>query len=308
MSNISGFAGLRSDQIADDSFIICGVDPNVSGSAIRDDYGRSITGFGQTDTLGPVKYPWAFPEIRAVDNSGDHEGGSYTLAALNKLNFEAASGGINMNSVGNVNLMAGGGILNLISESLVEIHGEIIKCDAAGLVRFSGPSLAIESDGFSCKNLSNFESNVIIHGGAAIKGELYVSHITAPEDIYETEESEPLSVNYAPGHVIMATGVIKMTSPSGDGNIKDGAVCNVQLAIDAPCMMQSMGQTVPHSHPFYHIAFDPKADIQEVMADSSSINNSVAGAPKPPTGFSNMVANKSTKAIKSFTKSLINYA
>ena len=72
MSNISGFAGLQSNQIADDSFILCGTDPNISGSSIRDNYGRSITTFGQTDTLGPIKVPWAFPEIRAVDNSGDH--------------------------------------------------------------------------------------------------------------------------------------------------------------------------------------------------------------------------------------------
>lgn len=305
MSNISGFAGLQSNQIADDSFILCGTDPNISGSSIRDDYGRSITTFDQTDTLGPIKVPWAFPEIRAVDNSGDHQGGNYTLAALNKLNFEAASGGINMNSVGNINLMAGGGILNLISESLVEVHGEIVKCDAASLVRFSGPSLAIETDGFSCKNLANFESNVIIHGGAAIKGELYVSHITAPEEPFETEDANPLSVKYVPGHTIKARGPIKMFGGSPDGKIADGAICEVALVINPECVIKEMGTTCPHSHMFYHIAFDAKNDIQEVMADSNNINNSTAAAPKPPSSMGKVIANKVAKKVKSFTKAVV---
>ena len=305
--NIDGHAGLNSEHIADDSFIICGIDTNISGSAIRDDYGRSITSFDQTDTLGPIKTPWAFPEIRAVDNGGDHEGGNYTIAALNRLNFEAACGGINMNSTGNVNLFSGGGILNLISESLVEIHGEIIKCDANGLVRFSGPNLAIETEAFSCKNLTNFESNVFIHGGAAVKGELYVSHITAPKDMYATEISDPLSVKYAPGHIIEATGMIKMSSPSPDGNIKDGSVCIVKLAIDAGCIEREMGRTSPHLHPFYHIAVDLKGDIQEVMADSNAINNSKAGAPKAPTGLSNLAKNIGEGMISAATRAAGEY-
>lgn len=305
--NIDGFGGLSTDHIGDDSVIICGVDPNLSGSAIRDEYGRSITSFDQTDTLGPIKTPWAFPEIKAVDNAGDHEGGNYTLAALNRLNFEAACGGINMNSTGNVNLFSGGGIMNLVSESLVEIHGEIIKCDANGLVRFSGPNLAIETDAFSCKNLTNFESNVFIHGGAAVKGELYVSHITAPKDMYATEISDPLSVKYAPGHIIEATGMIKMSSPSPDGNIKDGSVCIVKLAIDPGCIEREMGRTSPHLHTFYHIAADLMGDIQEVMADSNAINNSNAGAPKPPSGVNNLVSSAGDQMIAAGTRANVDY-
>jgi hypothetical protein len=305
MSNLTGFAGLKTEQNADDSIIICGTDPNISGSMIKDDYGRARNTFEMSETTGMMKLPSAFPEVKAVDNSGDHEGGSYTIVAMNKFNVDAACGGINMNSNGNITLMSGGGILNLISETLVEIHGEMIKADAAGIVRFSGPTMDMACDELNCVNLTKFHSNAIVEGGMFVKGELYTSHITSQREEWWTEETTPLSVYFNPALNIQATGTITQVPPSPDGNLKNGATCVINMTLLPPTTQAAAGYTNAHDHMFYHIAADLKDDAQQVWSDATSIVNSEAKPAKPKTNFAKRLGQVVSKRIKGATKTLI---
>lgn len=305
MSNLSGFAGLKTEQTADDSVIICGTDANISGSMIKDDYGRSRNKFMASDTTGMMKIPAAFPEVRAVDNSGDHEGGSYTIIAMNKFNVDAACGGINMNSAGNITLMAGGGILNLVSETLVELHGEMIKADAANIVRFSGPTMDIACDEINCINVTKFHSNAMVEGGLFVKGELYAPHITSQREEWWTEEVSPLSVYFNQNLNIKALGTIKQVPPSSDGKLKDGATFMLDVNLMPPTTQAAAGYTNPHDHMFYHIAADLKDDAQQVWSDGSSTASSSPVKTKPKNSFSKRLKKIVTKRVKGLTKTLI---
>jgi hypothetical protein len=300
MSDITGFAGLVTSQGTDDSVIICGTDPNLSGSMIRDDYGRARNTFMPSGVMGSMKIPEAFPEFRAIDNSGDHEGGSYTIVAMNKFNVDAACGGINMNSNGNITLNAGGGILNLVSESLVEIHGEVIKADSNGMVRFTGPILDLANEEINCINRTTFHSNAIVEGGVFVKGELYTTHITGQREEWWTEECDPQSTYFNPNLVLSGECVIKQIAPpSPDGNIKDGATCQLVFTLNEPTTTTAMGFTKEHDHMFYHIAADLKADAQEVWSDAQNIVNSEAKPAKAKTNFSNRLDTLVSRRVRS---------
>lgn len=303
MPNTNGYTGLVVSQNSDDNVTICGLDPNNNPSCIVDPHGRSRDDLVFSGTQGMFSLPNSYSEVKSVDNSGDHEGGAYTVVAMNKFNVDAGGGGINLNSSGNITLMGLGGIVNIVSHTQIEAFSEIIKLDATDITIINGPTLDINSKIINCKNLTIFHTNAAVKGSLMVGGELYTTHITGPKEKFDTENHPPMTVFFDKGMVFKGILSIQQLAPSGP-YMPTSAVVNAELLLPDPRMlMTKAGWTPEHKHDFYHLAADLTPSQLETWEEASAIEDAQGPlAAKPPTNFINslktMVTDKVTTAIK----------
>ena len=138
---------------------------------------------------GVVTAPSVAPLIEEV-HVDDLPGGSYTLNVCNRYNVQVGAGGVSMKTVGNVEI--GGAMMtiageqvNVVSENEININSKRVSivADILSLRQKNYKQVLVDSS----LGVSN---NLIVGGGAHIEGELTVNHITAPEEIQETEQTD----------------------------------------------------------------------------------------------------------------------
>ena len=303
--NTGGFTGVDTKQVSDDSVLIVGIDPNTDPACIIDDDGRSRKDCILSETEGVINWPASFPEVKAVDNSGAHHGGTYSVVAMNKCTIDAGSGGILLSSSGNISLMGFGGIVNIVAESQVEVLSEIIKLDATSFAILNGPALDINNDKVTVKNLAIFASNAVVNGGLFVKGELYTTHITGMKGKFYTEYAQPQATYFSPN--VKIKGLMSLTSMSPGPYMPNSATCMVDLILPSPEMyMNKSGYILPHRHRFYHLAADLCSSPLDVWSESAAIET--ATGPLPPKSAEGSILSDLTsyaaKKIKSLTQTI----
>jgi len=117
-------------------------------------------------------------------------GGDYTLNVCNKYNVQVGAGGVSFKSTGNMEIggamvTVAGEQVNLASQNEINIHGKRVSivADILSLRQKNYKQVLVDSS----LGVSN---NLVVGGGAHIEGELTVNHITAPEEIQETEQTK----------------------------------------------------------------------------------------------------------------------
>lgn len=312
MPNTNGYTGLVVSQNSDDNVTICGLDPNSNPSCIVDPCGRSRKEKCMSGTQGTLTLPSSYSEVKAVDNSGDHEGGAYSVVAMNKFNVDAGGGGINLNSSGNITLMGLGGIVNVVAHSQVELFSKIVKIDSTEITIINGTTLDINSKVINCNNLTKINNNAVVEGSLMVGGELYTTHITGMGDMYQTLPYSSMTVFLNPN--LKFKGIFKMSNliPSGPYMPNSAIVDMDLLLLDPVTATSKAGWTEPHQHDFYHLAADLKNIQSDVWSEAEQIENAESALPaKKPDNFvktiTNMVTDKVTSAIKSVIKNSIGF-
>lgn len=274
MPNTNGFTGLVVSQNSDDNITICGLDPNNNPSCIIDPMGRSRKEVCLSATQGSFELPSTFSEVKAVDNGGDHEGGSYTVIAMNRCSFEAAGGGISFNSAGNISLMGLGGIVNVVATAQTEIFSPVIKLDATEVTVINGPKIDINSEVINLTNYTVFHKNADVQGSLSVNGELYTTHITGMQDKFQTENHPPMTLFFDQGMVFKGLLSIKEAFPSGSPYMPTATVVQAELIMPDPNMlMTKMGWCPQHNHDFYHLAADLKKSPDEVWGEAEALES-----------------------------------
>lgn len=305
-TNTNGFTGLDSKMVSDDSFLIVGIDPNTDPSCTIDESGRARTDFTLSATEGMTQWPAAYPEVRAVDNSGAHHGGTYSVVAMNKFSVDAASGGISLNTCGNISLYGLGGIVNIVSSAQIEILSDVVKIDSMGYTIIDGPFCDINSEIFTVKNLSIFASNSVVNGSMLVKGELYTTHITGMKDKYYTKPCKPQAVYYYPRSKFKGIMKVKNILP-GTPWMPNTAICDIEMLLpDRMMLMQPLCYTFPHRHRFYHLAASLCSSTNEVWAESEQMANEAhAKAAKSAENCKAMLGEFVESKVKDLTQTIV---
>lgn len=284
--NTNGFSGVDTKMVSDDSFTIVGIDPNIDPSVVIDDSGRSRADFTASTTEGMTKWPTAYPEVKTIDNSGAHHGGTYTIVAMNKFVVDAAGGGISLNSSGNITLNGFGGVVNILATAQIEMLSNIVKIDSSGFTIINGPKCDINSKILTINNLAIFANNVLVNGGMMVKGELYTTHITGMKEKFYTKRCQPQAVYFKPD--VKISGIMNITNVAPSSPyMPNSAMCNIELVIPNPLMLtQPCAYSLPHRHRFYHLAADLCSSPDEVWEQCKDIDeNAKLKKPKAANNF-----------------------
>lgn len=306
-------AGLDVSQNSDDKIEICGMNPNINPSCVVDEFGYSRNEIELTSSQGPTAFPNSYPESKPIDNSGDHHGGSYSIIAMNKFTVDAAGGGINLNSGGNIMLFAAGGIANITSSQQVTVLSNVISLGATEVITIEGPACDINSEVLNCKNFAVFHSNALVNGSLAVNGELYVTHITGQQDIFQTQPYSPMTVFFDQGVKIDGTIMLEEISPQiqvidAENAMAKRTVCRISNFVPSPLMLQTKsGYTEEHQHDFYHLAADLVEGRTNVWNEMKTAGLSEgAKIAKPASGMEKVNNKMSNNIVKSVTRVLSN--
>lgn len=115
--------------------------------------------------------------------------GNYTLTVGNQFSVTVGSGGINMQTTGQCNI--GGAMVTVAGAHQTVIgSGGDLKLTAAGALEISADVLSLRQNNnkqIFINSSMGIKNNLIVGGGALVEGELYVSHITAPRELQQTQ-------------------------------------------------------------------------------------------------------------------------
>ena len=136
-----GDGGSDITQVMDDKITIVGSNANIFPSCRGDGAARSKTVSTISPTQGILNCPSTYSDYEAIDNGGDHHGGSYTMVAMNRLSLDSGGGGISLNSGGNINLMAGGGLANIGATACTTVASNVVKMVGNEIITLSGPEI-----------------------------------------------------------------------------------------------------------------------------------------------------------------------
>lgn len=300
-----GDNGLDITQVMDDKITIVGDNPNVYPSCRKDGAGRERIHLTTSATQGVIESVSTYTECEAIDNSGDHHGGTYTIIAMNKFAVDAAGGGIILSSAGNISLLSSGGIVNLVGTELVSTLSSVIKLVGSEIIVAKGPELYVDTDKSTFINTVKMAKNLVVQGGALINGELFVNHMTAPQQVMDTSMSPVLPVFFNTPTVL--SGVITQTCMTPTVCLEGGAVTPatsinyVQFLLDPTTTMKSLGRVLPHKHTYKHAACtfaESQADIWE-EAEATEKNEIVAA--KKTLNFGDVMDKITSKVQKRVT-------
>lgn len=302
-----GDSGVDLTQVIDDKITIVGTNPNVFPSCRKDGTGREIKTISASSSQGIIEAPSAYTECEAIDNSGDHHGGNYTIIAMNKFTLDAGGGGISLSSGGNINLMAAGGLLNLVAPENISTISNVVKIVSTEITIFRGPQLYIDSDNILFASTAKFAKNLIVQGGAFINGELYINHMTAPHQVMDTSMSNILPVYFNTPTVL--TGIVNSTCMNPVLSLLGGLVTPVQstnyvqFTLDPMTTTVAQGKVLPHKHTYRHAAWSPVEGSSAVWAEAEALNKNEAFSAKKIENFGAPMDKILDKAKKRFTNS-----
>ena len=203
--------------------------------------------------------------VERVANDGKFPCGNYTLVVGNTLSVTTGSGGINLQTVGCVNIggaqtvitgaqelnMSSSGDINLVGKKRVQITGDIVS-----LRQTEGKQVGVDSS-------LGVRNNIIIGGASYTEGEVYLHHITAPVEIQETEEVIVYGTTVT-GKIIGWVNDENNWLPVY-GGITPGGVA------DSDCVVNTS-----HSHNFKNLPLTLKANNELVRNAAASLNEGSA--------------------------------
>lgn len=294
MPKVRGDSGTDMTQATDDKVTIVGSSPNLYPSCRVDGAGKSKIDISSSESEGMMEMETARSEYEAIDNSGDHHGGSYTIVAMNKFSIDAAGGGINLNSSGNISLMGGGGLVNIVGTEAVNAIAKTVSFTAAEMSVFEGPELYINTENTTFVNNVRLAKNLLVKGSTFVNGELYVNHITGPHQVMDTSSTNVLPVFF--NNAATLSGIINATytcssSPvATEGGPAAPPSGNITIMVndfilDTKTTSSSRAFIRPHFHSYRHVAVDFKEGNADVWAESAGLNTNEAKQHKPTENY-----------------------
>ena len=133
------------------------------------------------------------PYVERINNSAIPFG-TYSVAAKNKYVLMVGAGGVVLSTEGNIDIRAAG-IVDINSTSEMHLYAKNGDISISGNhnLCIRSDSVRIETKDISKKVIINsglgVARNLVVHGSAYIEGELYVQHITGPQEIHNTGDS-----------------------------------------------------------------------------------------------------------------------
>jgi phage baseplate assembly protein gpV len=306
-----GDSGVDMTQVIDDKVTVVGSNPNIFPSCRMDGAGREKKTVSTSTTQGVIESSSTYTEYEAVDNSGDHHGGTYSIVAMNKFAVDAANGGISLNTGGNITLMAGGGIANIVSTECISAISNVIKFVASEISVFKGPELYVETDNTTFVNTVKMAKNLVVQGGALINGELFINHMTAPQQVMDTSMSPILPVFFNTPTIL--TGIVTQTcmTPTTCGGLGTvpltPAVSTnyVQFTLDPITTTKALGRVLPHKHTYKHAACSFKQSQDEVWSEAEATNENDIVAAKAVDSFGDVMDRIVSKVTKRATNAFV---
>lgn len=284
-----GDSGVDMTQAMDDKVTIVGSNPNVFPSCRKDGAGRERKVVSTSPTQGTMESTLTYTECEAVDNSGDHHGGTYSMVAMNKFSIDAAGGGISLNSGGNINLMAAGGLANIVASECASVISNVVKVVSSEIVVVKGPEFYVESDNTTFVNSVKMSKNLVVQGGAFVNGELFINHMTAPQQIMDTSMSPILPVYFNTPTILTGTAQLISTTPpvttDGGPAMSHMPTVYMQFTLDPLTTTRSVGRILPHKHTYKHAACTFAQSQDEVWAESAATGGNEAVPAKQPESF-----------------------
>jgi len=292
-----GDSGNDISQIIGNKITFVGGDnPNILPSCRVDKVGHSKINIETSSTQGIIELPGTLPEYEAIDNSGDHLGGTYNIISMNKVTIDSAGGGIHLNSGGNINLMAAGGLANIIATECTNIASNIVKLNSTEAILLNGAELYVNTNKITFNNTVKISKNLIVNGSAFINGELYVNHITGPINSYPTSVHPSMELFFYPLKAMsfMLSGPI----PGVSGAIP------ITLIPQPQQQMSAFGYTMPHRHQSIHIGSDLKESPDMIWEEAEKVSENIRAGAKNNTPFNAAMDNIKEGTTKILTNAL----
>lgn len=303
MPKVRGDSGTDMTQATDDKVTIVGASPNLYPSCRVDGAGKSKVDISSSESEGMMEMETARSEYEAVDNSGDHHGGAYTIVAMNKFSVDAAGGGISLNTGGNVSIMAGGGLLNMVGTEAVNAIAKTVSFTASEMSVFEGPELYINTENTTFVNNVRLAKNLLVKGSLFTNGELYVNHLTGPHQMMDTSSTDVLPVFFNTSEIL--SGIMKAKykcmSPPVDGAAPMSGDIMIEVSgfiLDPATTSKARGFIRPHSHTYRHIAVDFKEGNMDVWAEAAGLNANEAKMAKPTENYGGSLQKVLAKKMK----------
>lgn len=318
-----GDAGSYRRQTMDDAFWICGCHPNTNPCTGVEETGKEIERYDTSTSSGMTNSKSAVPRYYEIDNASDHHGGNMSFVAMNAFNVDTGSGGVNLNSCGNVSILASGGLANILAPDQIALASNLISFTTKDTLMIEGDTLYISSKKTVFTKNVQFGNNVMINGGCFVNGELYASHITCQSQVNFTGgamvgEGEGLQV------CIPATGIIftptipieipvvgEVTTGLGAGGTVIGTATIPALTFPLPLTSMvpgaPIGSTVPHIHTFVGPAMSTCESITDFFEEASKTSEDTPAEAKPTLPGDMTLAELGNKMQKTVTDAVMNW-
>ena len=245
-----GDSGLDINMVMDDKITIVGVNPNVYPSCKTDGAGRKKSILTTSETEGAMKLKGAYTENAAIDNSGDHHGGVYTIVTMNKFCVDSGAGGIHLTAKGNINLLSADGLINLVGPACVTLASNVINLAASEIVTIKGTALYVTSKSVFFMNSVAVGKNVLLGGGLSVNGELYAKHLTMPLQKRSVTPVNYMKVFFNSGLELSGSLKCKSNPVQTEGGPAMPATTEVTLTLNPATTEKSLGKTGPHYHDY----------------------------------------------------------
>jgi hypothetical protein len=133
------------------------------------------------------------PYVERVNNSAIPFG-NYSVVANNKYVLMVGAGGVILNTEGNIDIRAAGVVdINSVSEMHLFAKNGDMSISGNHNLCIRSDSVRIETKDINKKVIINsglgVARNLVVHGSAYIEGELYVQHITGPQEVHDSGDS-----------------------------------------------------------------------------------------------------------------------
>ena len=158
---------------------------NEYGSIRFDPVGKMLSSELLIDDLGTYTNYEPSPMIEYT-HVQDLPGGTYTLNVGNRWNVLVGAGGINLKTLGNLNMT--GMVMN--------IAGEQVNVSSQNEVNLNAKTINISAEILRLRNTRQKQiliennlgvsSNLIVGGGLSVEGEVFLQHVTAPAEYQVT--------------------------------------------------------------------------------------------------------------------------
>lgn len=182
-ANNNGTDGVSSQVVAGDKMVTVGADVNTYPSVKIDPTGMQISRTLMTASSGAVPFDSAMMKCEELDTSHLFQTGNYKVFAGNNFTISCGSGGITLDTSGNIKLSSGGGMTSITSPMTLDITSQTVQMTAHEGMRMSGDVMDMDVKNTNFGGNVDFNKNMKMQGSLAVQGELYSTHLTAQKQI-----------------------------------------------------------------------------------------------------------------------------
>lgn len=248
---------------------------NDYGSIRYDPVGKMLQNELLIDTLGTYTNYEPSPLVE-LTHVQDLPGGTYTLTVCNRYNVLVGAGGLNLKSLGPTNIT--GTVMNLAGEQ-VNVSSENEININAKTVNISAEILRLRNTRqrqIFIENSLGVNNNLIIGGGLAVEGEVFLQHVTAPME-YQVTEATKVFAKLLSGLSFRANITLPGVMP-GPGT--SSANATVTLVADSN---DNLVQCYDHSHFFKNLPLsllNKNTEVRELAAEINGNDSRVIAQPR----------------------------